>query len=418
MKKIIYIASLMLLFAACKNQQQKHAHDHDSAKVDTAKSVLYTCTMDPEVISDKPGSCPVCGMKLVPMENKADKPEDITLESLLKPTNQFVVSSIPVTTIKKRQESIVIKALGKIAYDTREERSVAARISGRIEKLYVRYRFQHVHKGQKLMEIYSPEIAAAQQNLLFLLKSDGGNTALIDAAKQRLLLLGMDSEQLNGVIASQKILPAIAVYSAYTGHIHEAGGAGMQQAAGTAMKDVSLLTEELPLKEGMYVQKGQAVFSIYNSDKVWALLNIYAADQSLIKKGDVVLITPETAPGKQVNGRIDFIEPFYKKDSKTVTARVYLNNSANQIPIGSQVNATITAGTKDAEWLPVESVLSLGLDKVVFVKTTGGFRAHKVVTGIAHNGHIQILSGLQDTEEVAVNAQYLMDSESFIKVNE
>jgi Cu(I)/Ag(I) efflux system membrane fusion protein len=166
----------------------------------------------------------------------------------------------------------------------------------------------------------------------------------------------------------------------------------------------------------MYVQKGQSFFTIYNPGKAWVVLNIYGDNQGLVKPGNIVKVIPETAPGKGFNGVINFIEPFYRKDSKTLTARVYFDNNSLKIPIGSQVSATIFGNTKDAYWLPKEAVLSLGMDKVVFQKTDGGFKAQKVNTGMLHDSLLQIISGVSATDSVAVNAQYLMDSESFIKV--
>jgi len=389
-------------------KMEMNDHQHDK--------VEYTCPMHPEIIKDKPGKCPICGMDLVKKETDSKKVGDVELESLLKPTNEFVVSSIPVTTIEQRGEQIEIEALGNIAYDTRQVGSISARVSGRIEKLYVRYRYQKISKGQKILDIYSPELLTAQQNFLFLLKNDTANTTFIGAAKEKLLLLGMSNEQLKQVVQSGKPSLTIAVYSNYSGHIHEASNGGSMNTEAGNMKDISLITEELSLKEGMYVQKGQSVFTVFNPGKAWAILNIYGDNQSLIKAGNTVRVVPETAPGKYFTAAIDFIEPFYRKESKTLTARVYFNNSVLKIPIGSQVKATVFGNSKEAYWLPKEAVLSLGMEKVVFQKADNGFKAVKVSTGITHEKHIQVLSGLTATDSVAANAQYLMDSESFIKV--
>jgi membrane fusion protein, copper/silver efflux system len=255
----------------------------------------------------------------------------------------------------------------------------------------------------------------AQQNLLFLVKNDPNNTTFIQVAKEKLLLLGMSNQQLQQIIQTGKPSLTIAVYSNYSGHIHEANSSNMNISSGI-MNDVSLITEELSLKEGMYLQKGQSVFTVYNPDRAWAILNIYGENQSLIKTGTIVRIIPETSPDKGFSASVDFIEPFYQKENKTLTARVYFNNSALKIPIGSQVKATIVGNSKDAYWLPKEAVVSLGLEKVVFFKTDAGFKAHKINAGITHKNHIQILSGLNETDSVAINAQYLMDSESFIKI--
>ncbi len=412
MNKIIFISFILtLLTPSCKNN-----HSHTEHSMELSKEI-YTCTMHPEVVSDKPGKCPKCGMDLVKKATEVSSSKEVTLESLLKPTNEFVISTIPLATISQQNEPIEIAALGNIGYDTREVGSISARVTGRIEKLYVRYRYQKVTKGQKILDIYSPELLTAQQNLLFLLKNDSDNLTLIQAAKEKLLLLGMSNEQLLQIIKTGKPSLTISVFSNYSGHIHETGAGNNMNASNSVMKDISLITEELPLKEGMYLQKGQSIFSVYNPVKAWAVLNIYAENQSLVKLGNPVEIIPETSPDKIINGKIDFIEPFYRKENKTLTVRVYFNNSILKIPIGSQVKATVSGNAKNASWLPAESVLSLGMDRIVFLKADGGFRAKNIVTGISYKGKIQVTGGLTSQDSVAVNAQYLMDSESFIKIN-
>lgn len=407
---ILAFISTLMLIAACKNK--KTATDH------AQKKELWTCSMHPEIIRDKPGTCPICGMDLIKKEENAVTINNIQLNDLLQPTDRFVVSSIPVTTIKRSSELIEVDALGTIAYDTRLVNTISARVSGRIEKLYIKYRYQHIMKGQRIMDIYSPELLTAEQELLFLIKNDPNNASLINAAKQKLLWLGMSENQLQQVIKSQKPSLTIVVYSNYSGHIHEAGNIMPGMNNNEQKMDVSRTTEELPLKEGMYVQKGQTMFQVYNVDRSWVLLNIFPQYQRLLKVGNVVSIIPETFPNRNFHAKIDFIEPFYRKENKTLTARVYFNNAQLEIPIGSQVRATIFTKTKEADWLAKDAVLSLGTDKIVFIKTMGGFKAHKVETGLMYKNQIQILSGLNSSDSVAINAQFLTDSESFIKVKE
>lgn len=381
------------------------------------KNKLWTCSMHPEIIRNKPGTCPICGMDLIKKEENGTAINDIQINDLLQPPDQFVLSSIPVTTLKRSAELIEAETFGTVSYDTRLINTISARVTGRIEKLYVKYRYQHVMKGEKIMDIYSPELMTAQQELLFLLKDDPHNSSLINAARQRLLLLGMSEAQLSQIIRSQKPSLSIAVYCPYTGHIHEAGKMpGVNEPQGKM--DISRTTEELPIKEGMYVQKGQTIFQIFNTDRSWVLLNIFPEYQGLVKTGDAVRIIPETAPVKNFRAKIDFIEPFYRKENKTLAARVYFDNSELRIPIGSQVRAIIFANSKEVNWLPKDAVLSLGIDKVVFIKTMGGFKAHKIETGLTFKNQLQVLSGLHATDSVAANAQFLTDSESFIKIKD
>ena len=354
------------------------------------------------------------------MESDPTKIHDVNLHTLLQPTSGFAISAIPAITLIKSEESIEINALGYTAYNTTEVGAISARVNGRIEKLYVKYRYQLIKKGQKIMDIYSPELLTAQQNLLFLLKNDPANNSLISAAKEKILLLGFSAQQLQQLINTQKTLFTVSVYSSYSGHIHEAQGKEMNGAGVETPimnNTTSITTQELSLKEGMYLQKGQTVFKVYNPNKVWALLNIYPSDQSFIKVGNKVTIVPEANPDKSFNSSIYFIEPFFRPGSKTLTVRVNIDNSVLQLPIGSQVQATIFSSPVNGEWLPKEAVLSLGLESVVFVKSGNGYKAQKITTGVTHKKLIQITGGITLADSMAANAQFLMDSEGFIKIN-
>src|SRR5687768_4043144 len=160
---------LVALFACSK-------HDEHGEHTD-----VYTCPMHPTVISDKPGSCPVCGMDLV---RKGRSGEEIKISEemarLMKSPNEVVVGSIK--TIKPEFKSMAasLNAVGVVTYDTRNIYTVPARIGGRIEKMYLKYAFQKVDKGQKIAEVYSPELITAQRQLLYLLDNDHENVQLID----------------------------------------------------------------------------------------------------------------------------------------------------------------------------------------------------------------------------------------------
>lgn len=406
----VFLTGFAILVYSCKDQGKKTT---ETTKV----KEVWTCSMHPEVIRDGPGTCPICGMNLIKKEDKAPVIKSVQLDFHLQPTNQFVLSSIPVIGIQNEKKAVQVDVLGSVSYDTRVIHSISARVSGRIEKLYVHYRYQHIFKGERIMDIYSPELETAEQELLFLIKNDSENKGLINAVKQKLLLLGMTEDQLTKVIQSGQSLTTVTVYSNYNGHLHEAGN-NMPVSTGLGGKtDPAASMEELPIKEGMYVQQGQNIFQLFNTDNIWVLLNIFPESLGIVKVGNPVKIIPETNPAMSINGKIDFIEPVYRSESKTLTARVYLKNDMTMIPIGGQVRARIFTGKELTSWLPKNAVLSLGMDKVVFIKTNGGFQAHKIETGIGYKDQIQIISGLKETDSVATNAQYLADSESFIKIN-
>ncbi len=403
---ILIITVVVFFLQACNSKQT------NNAEVASTSDELYTCSMHPQILEHHPGDCPICGMKLIKKNAKPVALNNIDLETLIKPTNEFVVASLPVTTPEQSNIKVPVKVYGTIEADTRAAGSVSANVSGRIEKLYLRYRYQKIQAGQKVAEIYSPELLTAQQNLLFLLKNDAQNTSFIKAAKQKLLLLGMSSTELNKVVRTGKPIYSVSVYARYSGNVHDAGMSRTIDESN--MSEASPVTQELSLKEGMYVNKGQPLFMIMNHHKAWAALQIFPNQQSVIKKGDAVKIIPETDTTAIINGTIDFVEPFFRANSKTLTARVYFQNM-DMLTIGSQVMANIYTNSREGVWLPQTAVLTLGMNDVAFIKSDGGFLAHKISTGIRTDNKVQILSGLNVTDTVVANAQYLMDSESFIK---
>ncbi len=361
------------------------------------------------------------------------------LGELVQPTNQTVYSDI--NTIVPVIQSItpLIQATGVISYDPRLLHTISARFGGRVEKLYVRYNFHPVIKGQRIMDIYSPEIVTAQQNLVFLLLEAGQDAALIQSAKAQLQLLGLTSDQLRQIESTKQIINPLPLYSPYTGHIHDIGtavesnsitptsnsgmGSSMNRpASSSSMVQIENLpsssTSALTLKEGMYVQNGEALFAVYNTNQVWAVLNIFPKDASLIHTGADVSISAETNPDKIINAKINFIEPVAGQNASAIKARVYLSNAENlYLKIGTILSAKIIPAEIKGMWLPRKSVIDLGQRQIVFVKRDAHFIAHPIKTGIVTDSLIQILSGLTLEDEIAQNAQFLVDSESFIQTN-
>jgi len=360
------------------------------------------------------------------MKMKADSTEVNSaafLDSLQIPDDkQKILSSLPAIHPVKKTINEKISADGIIEYDTRQERNIAARYSGRIEKLYVKYMYQPMKKGEVIMEIYSPDMVNEQQNLLFLLSDSSSDQQLISASERKLLLLGMTEQEIEQVIKTKMSLTRLSVYSPYEGHIHEAvaSSAGSEAVQGDSFGEMNTSsTGELALKEGMYVEKGETLFNILDSHMVWAVLKIYSDDAAKIKLHQPATLIVNGA-GKKIRGRIDFIEPFFQPNSKTLSARVYLDNPEHALKVGMYVRATIETDSVTGIWIPKEAMLDLGKRKIVFLKNTDKgskaenvFEAHEITTGIASGDFIQVIKGLSEPDEIISNAQYIQDSESF-----
>lgn len=407
---------LVFIIASCGNEKNTHDMkdmDEQSHSNHSEQQKTYTCPMHPEIIRNEPGKCPICGMDLVEKISEGSTSSEKSLELLLKPTNTYVLSKIKTLTPKQREFPIEIIATGKFTYDTREISVVSARVAGRIEKLYIKYLYQRVEKGQKLMDIYSKELLTEQENYIYLLNSDADNASLIKTAENRLLLQGFTNDQISKLKSTKQPFQSVTIYSPYSGHLHDLTNSPVSSDM-SGMSNVK--PAELTIKEGMYVQKGQSVFNIYSTKKIWAVLNIYSDKINLIKVGQKVKLNIENENTLDGNFKIDFIEPEIRSGQNTVAVRVYFSNTDNKIKIGSNVSAVIKAENKSGLFIPATSLIHLGNSDVVFVKDNQLFRAHKVQSGVETNNFIEIISGLTEKDTCAENAQLLMDSESFIKL--
>ncbi|HNL38315.1 MAG TPA: efflux RND transporter periplasmic adaptor subunit [Saprospiraceae bacterium] len=425
---------LALTAAACRQKNAGHEGHipeektgHESHNVE--EKAVYTCPMHPEIIRDAPGSCPICGMDLVKKvdEHTGHAAGADSIDILLKPTYEYVLSATATIRPEQKSLSINIEAPGYLAYDARKVNAVSARFGGRIERLYVRYPFQPVQKGQRLLDIYSPEIVTAQQELIFLKENDPNNATLLENARRRLSLLGMTGKQISEVETSRKPLLSLPVYSPYAGLLVENPGAGPSPTMpGGGMNDgnssqkpsppppSTATSAELSLKEGMYVQPGQRLFGLQSLATVWAILEFYPSAVQSLKVGQAVELRIESF-AEPLRGKINYIEPVYGSGGKNLRVRVYLPNPGEKLKPGTLLTASVQAGSRSALWIPASAAIDLGRNKIAFVKTAEGFRSQKISTGHRSGQMLEVTSGLSPDDEIAENAQLLMDSESFVK---
>jgi Cu(I)/Ag(I) efflux system membrane fusion protein len=370
------------------------------------------------------------GMEMKKSSDTATAPKlDIKVDDLIKPVNQTIISQVATFHPQLSKQKLMVTAKGKIEYDQRRFNNIATRVTGRIESSNVKFQFQSVKRGQMLFTIYSPELLTAQQDFVFL-TNDESNKELIKVAREKLLLLGLSIEQVSEIQRTKKVLRTISIYAPATGYIiTNSGKQSAPQMASTsasmgdgmsgsssASSSVSVSSTNEPiLREGQYVNKSETVFRVVNTEAVWAMLRIFPDDVSKVKIGNEVAIGLDGSEADKSQARIDFIEKYFSAEDKTFSARVYLNNQTSLYKIGDLISATIEAGDKEAMWVPRESVLDIGTSQVVFVKQGNTFKAKEVHTGLKNGKSIEVISGILPKGEIVSNAQYLIDSEAFIK---
>ncbi|MBE0391707.1 efflux RND transporter periplasmic adaptor subunit [Flavobacterium sp. PL002] len=388
-------------FVSNSNEHRTHSHNEE----------IYTCSMHPQIIKHEPGECPICGMDLIQKVIEDQPVDSNAIAALLQPANGFVVGDFETTTVKDTVIASAISLPGTVTYNPNSSVNVAARISGRIEKMYVHRKFQRVTKGQKLFDLYSPELQTEQQNFIYLIANDAQNATIIKAVKQKLLLYGMSTSQVNALATAKKLNPVVSIYSPANGIVDGTENGDLQNQ--TSQQNST--TEVLRLKEGDYVTKGAVVFKLVNTDRVWAVFNVIQGYNSLVKINQSIQIESELDANEVVNAKVNFVETQLDPKEKTNRIRVYLDNEKLKYPIGLRLEGSMETNPKKGLWLQKESLVSLGNKKVIFVKKGEGFQATKITTGLEINGFVQVLDGVVVGDRLAQNAQYLIDSGSFIK---
>ncbi|KIA94734.1 hypothetical protein OC25_08705 [Pedobacter kyungheensis] len=399
----------MLLIAACSNPNQAPVGSQSKT------AVQYTCPMHPQVLEDHPGNCPICGMTLVKKAGQASEGSGISLKTVLEPVNSTVISSVAFALPQEKEVATQVSAEGYLDFDTRTFNNIASRFSGRIEKVYIKFAFQKIHPGQRIFDIYSADMVTAQQDLIYIAKNSSGETELLRAAKQKLLLLGMTAVQVEQVVRTGKAFYSLPVYSAYEGHVHDAAHSQMAGAVGSDQGPDFSRNMPLAIKEGIYVEKGQTLFNVVDPHRLWAIIKIDRNSLASLQLNQPVKITLPDLPGKTLYGKVDFIEPTLQQGDKTVSVRVYLDNMEHQLKVNSLINASIGTGKSKGLWIPRSALQDLGQTKIIWLKKGGSYYAHSVNIGTFNGNEIQITRGLSATDTLAVDAGYLTDSESFIK---
>ena len=413
MNKYLKYSFLVLLLSILGFSIYFFAIKSDSHSESVHEKEVFTCSMHPQINNDKPGNCPVCGMFLIKKVTKNHKIDSKSIADLLKPTDNFIVGDYKTTTAKDSTFSSEINLPGVVVYDPNSAVNVSARISGRIEKMYVNYKYQKVNKGQKLFDLYSPELMTEQQNFIYLLTNDAENTSIIKASKHKLMLYGMTLNQINTLAAAKRMNPVISIYSPASGIIE--GTEDMAKPAASSMQNPTGTTENLAIKEGDYIKKSQVVFKLLDTDKVWAVFNVLQGYTGLVKLNQSISISSELDEDESFDAKINFIETQFNSTDKSNRIRVYLNNNSMQFPIGLRLQGIIETNPIKGIWIHKQSLVSIGNKKIVFLKKDSGFKVKPIKTGIEINDFIQVLDGISVQDTIAENGQYLIDSESFIK---
>lgn len=369
----------------------------ESKKTDVPESSsgqYYTCGMHPEIVQNEPGNCPICHMELVVRKANTgeDQISDKTKTITIDPT---VIQNMGVRVkhVQYRDISHNIRTIGKVELADDESFKINLRFSGWIEKIFVNKIGQKIEKGDKLFEIYSPELISAQEEFLLAVNNYGKEHDFTKASERRLLLWSIPQTHLEKIVMESNAQQNVLFESPFNGFVlHKS------------------------IQEGSKVKAGTDIYHIGNLDKIWILADIYEFDTPLIKIGQNTEIELTNQPDKLWKGKISYIYPTLNPKTRTQKIRIELKNTELNLKPGMFANVEIEVEEmKNVLTIPTEAIIHSGERQIVFVsKGNGKFEPREIQIGLSDDSeyYTEIILGLEENEVVVVSGQFLLDSES------
>lgn len=427
---------------------------------DHAEGQLWTCGMHPQVIQDKPGKCPICGMNLVPLKEStgagehaghqpaqgngerrilyyrapmdptytSDKPgkspmgmdlipvyadeveQPLQTKNTVRIDPSFVQTiGVQTAVVQRTDIPFTVRTVGTLTYSDQQLHWVTTKYEGWVEKVYVNYVGQPVARGEKLFEIYSPQLVTTQQEYLDALDyADRLSTglypeiheraqSLIEATLQRLAYWDITREQIEELEKSRRPRRTLTVVSPVSGMV------------------VEKMSQSL---EGMFVKPGMNLYKIVDLSTIWVEAEVFEHQIPWLKVGQSALLDFPYQPGRQYRGQVRYIYPYVNGQTRTLKVSISLPNPGLEFRKDMYVNVTFDVpSARNVIAVPEEAIIFSGERNLVVTELgEGTFQVKEVTLGRAGSGLYEILSGnLKEGETIVVSSQFLIDSESRLK---
>nr|WP_294873766.1 efflux RND transporter periplasmic adaptor subunit [uncultured Pedobacter sp.] len=388
-KKIALLALVPSIFvAACSSE------DNSKGKITAAKQQTFTCPMHPQVIKNEMGTCPICGMDLVPFEKNSNE------KALKIDEKRQALANITTVLIGEGNLSGAKQLNGRLTVNPEQSSYISSRIAGRIEQLYIRETGVKIGKGQPLYKLYSEQLATLQQEYLMAIaqekefQGDKIERQIVAAAKQKLLLYGQSESQIQQLVKTQKKDPYVVFYAPEGG-----------------------VVAELSVTQGQYVTEGSPIIRLEGYGQLWVEADVYPNEAKNIKMGQKVKVVIAGWEDQPQEMTISFITPSLQSGTQLTQIRGSIANPQNQWQPGLQANVFLPSASKsNVLTLPVDAVIRDGKGMHVWIKNgKDSFEPRSVKTGQENNNEVEISEGLKNGDQVVVTGAYLLYSEYILK---
>lgn len=376
----------------------RSADNQNGASQDSASQSHYTCGMHPWVIMPHPGDCPICHMKLVPLD-VSKFTQQITIDPAI--TQRIGVTTTPAVLMHAHRN---ITTTGSITWDESTLHEISLKYTGWIEKLHVDTVGQPVKKGQLLFEIYAPMVYVAQEEYLAIWRKRDAPGAqadakLLEAARRRLRFLDVTTEQIEALEKRNESEKTIGVYSPADGYIVERN-----------------------ITQGASIALNETLYRIADISKVWVMAAIYEQDLPLIQPDMKATMTLPYAPGKSYEGSLAYVYPYLDTASRQASARLVFDNPDHTLKPGmfAQLNLHVELPGNRLV-IPRNAVINTGKRQIAFVATgpkNSHFEPRTLTLGAnVQDGLVEVLDGIKADENIVTTSQFLLDSESNMRQN-
>ena len=366
-----------------------------------AEPAYWKAPMDPTYVRPGPGKSPM-GMDLVPVCPEAGGAPKSGVVRI----DPATVQSIGVRTarVETRDLARTVRAVGRVTYDERRVAHVHTKVQGWIERLYVDFVGQEVKRGQPLLEIYSPELVATQEELLLAARYrdataespfddvQSSGPSLLDATRRRLELWDVSSRDVDRLLETGEVKRTLTLYAPTSG-----------------------VVTMLAVRSGMEVAPNSNLYTIADLGAVWVMADVYEYELPWIDLGQTGTVELAYLPGEAFEGRVTYISPFLDPKTRTADVRLELANEDGRLKPEMFGNTVIQAEPRPgATAIPTEAVIRSGRRTLAVVALGGGrFAPREIELGLdTGEGFTEVTSGLEPGEEVVVSSQFLIDSES------
>ena len=365
---------------------------------------VWTCPMHPSVIRPESGSCPICGMDLVLLEDEGEKGGGIEGHGVVQiDPEQRRLIGVVTTEVARRPLARVVRTVGRVTVDESRLSHVHTKIDGWIEQLHADETGRIVREGDPLLTIYSPGLVSTQEEYLLALRSRDrlsespfeevreSGESLVRTTRARLRLWDISEEVIARLEETGEVLKALTLHAPATGYVLEKGNA----------------------VEGMRVTPGMNLYTLADLSRVWVEADVYEFEAPLVKVGQEATLTLAAHPGRVFQGRVSYVYPTVAARTRTLKARLEFDNPGLALKPDMYADVEIRVPTADELVIPQEAVLDSGTRKVVFGEAEGGrFVPREVTVGPRGDRYYPVLSGLEEGEVVVSSPNFLIDSES------